>query len=415
MKPVARCFLIGMLLLVSGQSVTAQELTHDSVYQVAWNPVENQIAFADYNGLVYVWDITTGQVVWTFAEQRRPDTPKGVASAYITHLQWNTDGTLLAANASGGNTSTAITIWNTDTGQLVQTIEEPDGGSLALDWIPNTAYLLTGMDGIVAPEIRLWDTTTGTLATTYDISAAAFFRSPTNNLLGVVPSYWIDLRDPTTLDLVKRLRLETDCEQSYMVDAVAWSSDGSRLAAGYINGIIRLWNIDTAAVVQTFKANDRPYINRGVSLSAVLALNFSPDDTLLSSISRDGTLRQWDVNTGDMTHDQQLGAPVITAVWSPYGARLVVSVTPDAPLTQYTVASRGGLRVIVPDASIDRFRSTARRCLDTLQIEYPETDTLTPANIPDWIAALNAEIQDARSYTCAADLLALAEAIQDLD
>ena len=78
------------------------------------------------------------------------------------------------------------------------------------------------------------------------------------------------------------------------MNAVAFSPDGTLLAAGYGNGTIRLWD----------PASGQP---AGPALQAGSAVNgvaFSPDGKVLASADADGTVRLWDVATG-----QPAGSP----------------------------------------------------------------------------------------------------------
>ncbi len=69
-----------------------------------------------------------------------------------------------------------------------------------------------------------------------------------------------------------------------IVYAVAFSPDGSRLAAGCADNSIRLWDVATRYEVAELRGH-RAYVH---------ALAFSPDGTRLVSASGDYTLRVWD-------------------------------------------------------------------------------------------------------------------------
>ena len=66
------------------------------------------------------------------------------------------------------------------------------------------------------------------------------------------------------------------------------SPDGKRIAAGYEDGTIRLWDTNTFEQIYELQGHE----------AAVTSLAFSPDDRILASTSEDGTLRFWGVTSG---------------------------------------------------------------------------------------------------------------------
>ena len=73
------------------------------------------------------------------------------------------------------------------------------------------------------------------------------------------------------------------------VDSVAWNPDGSRLASGSGDWMIRIWNPKTGALLQSFRESDGP----------VISVAWNPDGERLATRSWYGTTRIRNVSTGD--------------------------------------------------------------------------------------------------------------------
>src|ERR1700722_17885806 len=74
---------------------------------------------------------------------------------------------------------------------------------------------------------------------------------------------------------------------SSRVCAVAFSPDSSLLTSGSVDGTVRLWASATGTVRRTLEGHS----------SMACAVAFSPDGSLLASGSNDGTVRLWDPAT----------------------------------------------------------------------------------------------------------------------
>ena len=77
-----------------------------------------------------------------------------------------------------------------------------------------------------------------------------------------------------------------------LIHAVAFSPDGTRLAASTSTGDIRLWNLTDAQPLAIYHA----------SPTFVWSIAFSPDSNTLACGSNDGTLRLWELSTGRLRH-----------------------------------------------------------------------------------------------------------------
>jgi WD40 repeat protein len=74
-------------------------------------------------------------------------------------------------------------------------------------------------------------------------------------------------------------------QEKEFIFSVALSPDGTILAAGYQDGSVRLWSMDTGEQLTVLEGHE----------DRVVSLAFSPDGTLLASGGTDGTVRLWGV------------------------------------------------------------------------------------------------------------------------
>ena len=71
------------------------------------------------------------------------------------------------------------------------------------------------------------------------------------------------------------------------IESIGFSPDGSILAAGLQNGIIKLWDVETYELIDTLSGHTD-------SINSVV---FSPDGHILASASKDTTIRLWNMET----------------------------------------------------------------------------------------------------------------------
>jgi WD40 repeat protein len=102
-----------------------------------------------------------------------------------------------------------------------------------------------------------------------------------------------------------------------LVEAVAYSPDGDRVASAGDTGVIQLWNSATGDAMVRIRAG-----------SGLRSLAFSPDGATLASAGRDGTVRLW---------DSASGAPRGSALRGRSGDVSAVAFSPDGR----TLASAG--------------------------------------------------------------------------
>jgi WD40 repeat protein len=109
-----------------------------------------------------------------------------------------------------------------------------------------------------------------------------------------------------------------------IVQWVAFSPDGKLLASAGANGAVRLWRIDYLDGLPSVKPLGEPLRGHDES-SLVNCVTFSPDGALLATASDDGTVRLWDVGSGEHLATLEHPAFVQSVAFSPDGHILASS------------------------------------------------------------------------------------------
>jgi WD40 repeat protein len=321
---------------------------------LAYAPDGKTIAAPDRDR-IDIWDIATEKVVRTLTLT----SPAAGSSWWYHHVVYSPDGTLLLASAgirkSDGDTSVAgrvfvwdalsgrfqrainrtsvedvcfcgdnktialaepsqVTVWDATTGRKIgETQRLAEGSIRTMAFIPRLKQIVAGDE---RDTLHFWklDGLDRVDSLTEKDQASAIGVSSDGRL--VAKAGWsLTVRNAETRDKVASL------EFSGNPDSVAFSPDGSLLAAGHRGGMIGVW--ETA----TWKRRHMLWNGRGSP-----TVRFSPDGkTLASSDSTDLVLRFWHVQTGKRVHRMagHEGA-VVSLAFSPGGARLASTASDQA-------------------------------------------------------------------------------------
>lgn len=111
------------------------------------------------------------------------------------------------------------------------------------------------------------------------------------------------------------------------VEAVAWSPDGSLLAAAAHDGSVRVWDAQRGDETLVLRGHEGP----------VLSVAWAPEGRRVATASEDGSVRVWDAaGGGQLTVLARHDGAVSDAVWSPDG-RCLATVATAGAATVWTV------------------------------------------------------------------------------
>jgi WD40 repeat protein len=237
---------------------------------------------------------------------------KGLCAGSEFTLSGHTGPVLCVAVSPDGNTVASgsadrkVKLWDLRTGKELASFEGHAGTVNALAFSPDGKLLASGssyQEGTQAKgDVRLWDVTTGKEVRALrgqpgSVLGLAF--NSDGSRLATASAAWDEKRQqPAAGDVrlwtVADGKLATVLEHAGPARAVAFSADGTRLAAASYDRTVRLWNAGTGG-------EERPL--RGFTLP-VTSLVFSPDGKRLAAGSggddpeRAGEVKVWDLAAG---------------------------------------------------------------------------------------------------------------------
>jgi WD40 repeat protein len=263
--------------------------SHESVNSVAFSPDGRIVAAAGGDGIVRMWNVAT----------RQPAGPSLAGdNSIIDSIAFSPHGDLLAAGYYDGT----VRLWDRATGQPTGASLAPGAGSvLSVAFSPNGNVLATGSRGGSNDHgtVQLWQVSsrrpiggplpefTGPPPLADDLIAPAVAFSPDGSKLaasddtGSVIVWNVAKRSWITFLFISGIGT---------VNSVAFSPDGDFVAAGDNQGQAQLWDL---------AAEQRIGIPLAAGPFPVKSVAFSPDGKTLATGGNDGSARLWNVGLDD--------------------------------------------------------------------------------------------------------------------
>ncbi len=253
-------------------TLTAQERT---ILSVAISPDGNRIAAATQIGAIRLWKKASDQ--W-----KEEETPVLRAPATILSLVFVDNDSLITASDDA-----AIMRWDVRTGEVLRTLKGHSKGIKSVAVSPDRQTVVSGSADNTA---KLWDLNSPpgtTILADYPEQVRSLTLSP--NPGDRIAASGSGDGSIKLWDLQNNKTRKLQGPSPSAVLAIAFSSDGQRLASSGTDAKVKLWNVATGELVSTLTGH-----SEGVNSVA-----FSPDGEMLATGSDDKTVRLWNIRTGE--------------------------------------------------------------------------------------------------------------------
>lgn len=279
---------------VTTEQLIAKFDTDDVIFTVAWSPDGSRLASIGW-AQTTIWDTQTWTALVQMGEPTHMPTTFWVA--------WSPDGTRVVTPGSDG----LAYIWDATTGELLMTLQSGDENQLdQIEWQPGGNLLV----GRSEHSLIYWDATTGQLVDRMDTSEWIGYVawSPDGSQL----LYSDHSSEHPQFAVVPGLSAKIDPLQAQdpiedYISAISWNPDGSQLAIGYRNGDILIQDIQGNPVLPVLHGHS---FNAGA-----LDWNSDGSRLASASLDDEGPVNIWDTNNGQLLYTFEHGEPVMALYW----------------------------------------------------------------------------------------------------
>ena len=366
---------------------------HDArVNSIAFSPTENIIASGGGDTTVKLWNAITGTEIYTIQSSGR-----------IGAVAFSPDGKTLAWTGGGPYKLPAIHLWDMATQSFVAVYEIPANNPInSLAFSPDGKTLVT-VDGRFFDSVKVWDINTGNTIDLGHIGLTPISFSPDSTMLATGGTRGVKLWDVNTGRNVANIPIkprssvthasfspddrtlayrvsgekftrlwdvptqtQTGIIENPSVDYWAFSPDGKTLASA-TRHIITLWDVVTGQHIATLEGPVR----------TVSHITYSPDGNTLASVSRDRTIRLWDIATNE---NIETFNGTSYAAFSPDGTMLVFPKGSGLEVRnlitrEMTFIDKNDFMAFLPDSSMMLLRSFSHENGETVSVWDAKTST----------------------------------------
>jgi WD40 repeat protein len=394
--------LILLWMFFVPHTIVAQNVQPTSANTLSWNPAGTELAIFADNG-VFIYDRD-------FRLLRYRELEKGVYGG------WSPDGTKLKV----GNQ-----IWDADTLELLSEFEVTLYG-----WLYGGSQIYSSSGN----EITIFDATNGNLIkrVPLDFQIEGALTNPDGTQLISVFGNRVSVIDADngirTMLYVLPVRIVSSYELSPDGASIVYSASSS-VPVGTPGSTPLELQPDTANLValsiMDIKTGNTLFVSDPLP-NPIINLSWSGDGSRIAGVSQIGAVYIWDAHTLELLIAFSVGQATGQMAYSPYGGVLAIGANPNAgisqppqtqpstlaPATSILLVANGVVQVIVPEPSFERLGAIQSACVQrnggATSVAIPRIE----ADLNNYVAQLKTAPADQLPPGCAADLIAIAKAIQ---
>ena len=287
--------------------------TRQSGDSLAYSPDGNTIAVGGWRGIDLL-DARTGELKATLSGGR----------ASVDLLAFSADSNTLAS-ATRESQDATIRLWNGRTGRLKRRLSGHTEPIHSLVFSSTQNVLISGSDR----RIRFWNVDSGRNTRTLAVRSDSLAYSPDDSKIAV------GTRNIRLFNVDTARVQQTFFGHTNGVAHIVFSSDGNTLVSASWDGTIRLWHALTGDLRLTLVGHFN------IRSSAI-----SPDGATLATIS-DGGIFLWNARTGKFKKAFDVGHRSNTVAYLPDGQTLAIHISDDDPKIHLVNANTGEIQRIL--------------------------------------------------------------------